>query len=221
MKMTTKELKELHEWSNALEQLAQMSKTVEKSLSEVKRIDGLMDGLMTSIKYVNLDEKCAYEKLESHFKEQIEKARLPLLGRVWVSKGTESRFVTKEVANELLQQGFVYGRPFQKRIKGKKYLYNGEYLTIPEISEMCKIDKTILFARIRLGWSIEKATTTSKIAKDDKKGKYLYNGEYLNLTYISKKVGIERELLRSRLRCGYSLEEAINFNPKRKVLKNG
>ena len=74
MKMTTKEFKELHEWSNALEQLAQMSKTVEKSLSEVKRIDGLMDGLMTSIKYVNLDEKCAYEKLESHFKEQIEKA---------------------------------------------------------------------------------------------------------------------------------------------------
>lgn len=74
MKMTTKEFKELHEWSNALEQLAQMSKTVGKSFSEVKRIDGLMDGLMTSIEYENLNEKCAYEKLEIHFKEQIEKA---------------------------------------------------------------------------------------------------------------------------------------------------
>lgn len=70
MKITTKEFKELHEWSNALEQLAQMSKTVDKSLSEVKKIDGLM----TSIKYENLNEKCAYEKLEIHFKEQIEKA---------------------------------------------------------------------------------------------------------------------------------------------------
>lgn len=74
MKITTKEFKELHEWSNALEQLAQMSKTVGKSLSEVKRIDGLMDGLMTSIEYGNLDKKCTYEKLENHFKEQIEKA---------------------------------------------------------------------------------------------------------------------------------------------------
>lgn len=72
--MTTKEFKELYEWNNALEQLAQMSKTVGKSLSEVKRIDGLMDGLMTSIEYGNLDKKCTYEKLENHFKEQIEKA---------------------------------------------------------------------------------------------------------------------------------------------------
>ena len=70
MKLTTKEFKELHEWSNAFEELAQMSKTVGKSLSEVKKIDGLM----TNIEYKNLDEKCAYEKLESHFKEQIEKA---------------------------------------------------------------------------------------------------------------------------------------------------
>ena len=70
MKLTTKELKELYEWSNAFEELVQMSKSVEKSLEEVKKIDGLMSGL----EYENLDEKCAYEKLESHFKEQIEKA---------------------------------------------------------------------------------------------------------------------------------------------------
>ena len=70
MKLTTKEFKELHEWSNALEQLAQMSKTVEKYLEEVKKIDGLMTGL----EYENLDKKCAYEQIESHFKEQIEKA---------------------------------------------------------------------------------------------------------------------------------------------------
>lgn len=70
MKLTTKEFKELHEWSNAFEELVKMSKTVEKSLEEVKKIDGLMSGL----EYENLDEKCAYEKLESHFKEKIENA---------------------------------------------------------------------------------------------------------------------------------------------------
>lgn len=83
MKITTKEFKELHEWSNALEQLAQMSKTVEKSLSEVKKIDGLM----TSIEYGNLDEKCAYEKLEIHFKEQIEKAEY-MLGIINILKNS-------------------------------------------------------------------------------------------------------------------------------------
>lgn len=142
-------------------------------------------------------------------KEHINKKIESQLGRVWVCKGEESRFVSKEMAEELLKDGYVIGRPFFKRIKGAKHQYNGGFYTVPQIAEMCGIDKSIIFARIRQGWSIEQATVTPKIAKDDKKGKHLYNGEYLNLTYISKLVGIDYEILRSRLRRGMSLDEAI------------
>ena len=141
--------------------------------------------------------------------EHIEKARQKKLGRVWVSKGNESRFVSKETADKLLQNGFVLGRPFQNRNKGKKYKYNGGFYTIPEISKMCGIAKSMLFSRIRMGWDIEKATKTKKIEKNDKKGKFLYKNEYLTLTYISKLVNISYETLRSRIRQGYTLEEAI------------
>lgn len=130
-------------------------------------------------------------------------------GKVWVYKDKDSRFVTQEVAEQLVKEGFSFGRPFQKRVKGKKYYYNGALYTLPQIAEMCHISKTILFARMRNGWSLDEATITPPIPKDDKKGKHLYNGEYLNLTYISKLVGIEYEVLRSRLRRGLSLDEAI------------
>ena len=128
-------------------------------------------------------------------------------GKVWVNNGADSRFVTASEADKLISLGYVYGRPFKNRIKGKKYLYNGEFYTIPQISKICNIDKHILSERIRLGWDIEKATTTPKT--DNKYGKYLYNGEYLSLTYISKLVNIDYETLRSRMRRGLSLEEAI------------
>ena len=163
-----------------------------------------------------LKGKPSHWKGKKQSKEQIEKTVQRNLGRVWVSKDNESRFVTKEIAENLLKDGFVLGRPFQKRIKGKKYEYNGDFYTIPEISEMCGIDKTVLFSRIRNGWDIKKATETEKIEKTDKSGKHLYNGEYLNLTYISKLVNIPYETLRGRLRNGYSLEQAI-----KKGIKNG
>lgn len=142
---------------------------------------------------------------EEHINKKIESQ----LGRVWVYKGNNSRFVSNETAQQLLGEGYIIGRPFQKRVKGKKHEYNGGFYTIPQIAQMCGIDKSIIFGRIRRGWSIEQATATRKIAKDDKKGKHLYNGEYLNLTYISKLVGIDYEILRSRLRRGMSLDEAI------------
>lgn len=165
--------------------------------------------------------KTSLLKGKKQTKEHIKKRTDCQYGKIWVNNGVDSKFVTKDKAEELLSLGYVYGRPFQKRIKGKKYNYNGGFYTIPQISEMCHIDKHILSERIRNGWSIEKATTTPKIEKDDKKGKYFYNGQYLNLTYISKLVGIDREVLRSRMRSGCSLQQAIDFKSKRKVIKNG
>lgn len=154
--------------------------------------------------------KPSHLKGSKQTQEHIQKRICGQIGKVWVSKGTDSKFVTKEDAETLLQKGYNYGRPFQKRIKGKKYEYNGELYTIPQIAEMCGISKEIIFGRIRNGWSIEEAITTEKIEKNDKRGKHFYNGEYLNLTYISKLVNIDYEILRSRLRRGMNLEEAIS-----------
>lgn len=164
--------------------------------------------------------KISHLKGKKQSTEHIQKRIECQKGRIWINNGKEEKFTTPKKAKELLNSGFLYGRLFKKRIKGKKYNYNGSFYTISQIAEMCHIDKSILFERIRNGWTIEKATTTNKIPKNDKKGKYFFNGEYLNLMYISKLVDIEYEVLRSRIRRGYSLEEAIEFKPKRKVLKN-
>lgn len=147
--------------------------------------------------------------------EHIQKRTDCQNGKIWINNGIEENFITPIEAKELLNNGFVYGRLFKKRVKGKKYNYNGGLYTIPQIAEMCGIDKTILFGRIRNGWTIEKATTTNKIPKSDKKGKHFFNGEYLNLTYISKLVGIDYEVLRSRIRRGYTLENAIKKGSKK------
>lgn len=143
-------------------------------------------------------------------KEHTEKITKSKLGKIWVSKGEDSRFVTIEVAEKLLEDGFIKGRPFKKRVKGKKYEYNGKLCTIPQIADLCGISKTVLQSRIRLGWSLEKATTTPLIDKKDNKGKYLYKGEYLNLKAISRIENIDYEVLRSRLRRGMNLEQAIS-----------
>lgn len=147
--------------------------------------------------------------------EHIQKRTNCQNGKIWINNGVEEHFTTPIEAKEFLNNGFVYGRLFKKRVKGKKYNYNGGFYTIPQISEMCHIDKHILSERIRNGWTIEKATTTNKIPKNDKKGKHFFNGEYLNLTYISKLVGIDYEVLRSRIRRGYTLENAINKGDKK------
>lgn len=141
--------------------------------------------------------------------EHIQKRTSGQFGKVWVRKGTEGRFVSKEEAKTLLLKGYKYGRPFQKRIKGEKYEYNGRICTIPQIASICKIDKTIIYSRLRKGWTLEEATSVPITSPQTNSGKYLYNGEYLKLTYISKLVDIDYEILRSRLRRGMSLNEAI------------
>ena len=92
---------------------------------------------------------------EEHSRKRTEQQ----IGKVWVNNGKESKFVTKEIANELLQNGFCIGRPFFNRVKGKKYYYNGNLYTISQISNMCGIERATLSYRINAGWSIERATT--------------------------------------------------------------
>lgn len=142
--------------------------------------------------------------------EHIEKARLKKIGRIWVTKGKESRFVSSEVAKSLLKDGFVLGRPFQKRIKGKKYEYNGGIYTLPQISEMCGIKVFTLRDRLNKGMTLESAINQPVTEVYGNGGKYFYKGGFFKLTYIAKDIGVEYEKLRSQLRKGLSIEQSIS-----------
>lgn len=165
--------------------------------------------------------KPSHLKGKQQTQEHIQKRICGQVGKVWVSKGTDSKFVTKEEAETLLPQGYNYGRPFQKRIKGKKYEYNGGSYTIPQIASICKIDKAVINSRLRKGWTLEKATSVPITSPQTNSGKYLYKGEYLKLTYISQLVNIDYEKLRGRLRKGMTLEEAISIDKKGSVNDGG
>lgn len=104
--------------------------------------------------------KPSHLKGKTQTKEHIKKRTDCQNGKVWVNNGNNSKFVTQDEAQQLVSMGYVYGRPFFKRTKGRKYQYNGKLLTIPQISELCGINKFALQQRIRSGWCLEKATTT-------------------------------------------------------------
>ena len=92
-------------------------------------------------------------------KEHAKKRTEIQIGKVWVNDGTSSRFVTREESEILLNQGFKIGRNYFTR-NTKKYEYNGEKCSLCEISRICGIDRSVLFYRLKRGWSMERATTT-------------------------------------------------------------
>lgn len=104
--------------------------------------------------------KPSHWKGKKQTKEHAEKRTKNQIGKVWVNNGVQSKFVTKENAEKLKSQGYDLGRPFFNRIKGKKYLYNGEMYTISQISKMCGIGRCVLIYRLNSGWGMEKATST-------------------------------------------------------------
>ena len=157
-----------------------------------------------------LKGRTSHWKGKTQTAEHIEKARQKKIGRVWVHNESDSRFVTKEEADILLNNGFVFGRPFQNRIKGKKYEYKGNFYTLPQISEMSGVKVFTLRNRLNSGMTIEQATTAPITETYGKGGKFFYNGEFVKMTYIAKSTGIEYEKLRSQLRKGLSIEEAIS-----------
>lgn len=104
--------------------------------------------------------KASHWKGKKQTQDHIKKRTSCQYGRVWVNNGIDSRFVTEADAQKLINQGFVMGRPFFKRVKGKKYLYKGEMYTISQISQMCGIGRCVLIYRLNNGWDMEKSTTT-------------------------------------------------------------
>lgn len=129
-----------------------------KKLSESHK--GLKHSLETRQKFSIMRKgKPSHWRGKKQTLEHSKKRAEQQIGKVWVNNGKESRFVTKEDAEKLLNDGYRMGRPFFKRVKGKKYNYKDGFYTISQISNMCGIKKEVLSYRLRSGWSIDKATT--------------------------------------------------------------
>lgn len=91
-------------------------------------------------------------------KEHSEKRIKQQFGKVWLNNGIVNKFVTKEESEILFTQGFNAGRIYFTRNTGK-YEYNGEKCSLCEIARRCGIDRSVLFYRLKSGWTMEDATT--------------------------------------------------------------
>ena len=103
--------------------------------------------------------KPSHWKGKKQTKEHSEKRIKQQFGKVWVNNGVINKFVTKEESKILLTQGFNFGRTYFTRNTGK-YEYNGKKYSLCEIARICGINRSVIFERLKLGWSMEKATNT-------------------------------------------------------------
>lgn len=93
--------------------------------------------------------------------------------------------------------------------------HDGKRLTMQQWSEETGIPYDRLHARYRYGWSVEDILRTEKggYTKDrklsDKQTILTFEGETLNLSQWSRRLGIDYEVLRSRHRYGWSTERIL------------
>ena len=90
--------------------------------------------------------------------------------------------------------------------------YKGKIKNILEISKETGLEKSTIRTRIIRG----KGLYDPYVEKKDPK--YLYKGEELTLGEISKKYNIDVKFLRTRMKLGWSIDEAMSL-PKQKMRK--
>ena len=108
----------------------------------------------------------------------------------------------------------------KSRYTGKKYEYNGEELTLIQISKKYGIEYGVLKGRIKLGWNVAECIENRNI-KNRKKKSYLYeyNGEYYTIPELSEKFGLSQTMLRQRLMSGMNLNDAITLPHAKDTVK--
>lgn len=83
--------------------------------------------------------------------------------------------------------------------------YNGEKLTLTEISRKYNINANTLFSRIESGWSIDKA-----INKEIKQAKEIrYKNENIKITELASRFNMTYNQLFKRLADGWEIEKAL------------
>lgn len=98
----------------------------------------------------------------------------------------------------------------------RTYIYNNQTFTsIKALSQYTGVHEKTITARLRKGMSVEEACNPKKLS-----GKYyLENGEEKLLTQICREQAKDINLVRNRLKYGYTLNQALN-KPK-KIARQG
>ena len=101
-------------------------------------------------------------------------------------------------------------------MRGSKYELNGKvFYSIRELSNYYGVHEKTITARLRKGMSVEEACKT----KDLRCTYYTEHNESNSIAQICRENNKNEELVRNRLKYGYSLNDALN-KPK-KVSKQG
>lgn len=106
-------------------------------------------------------------------------------------------------------------KPVPKRKKYPSVLsYNGFTGTLAEWSLVIGIDVKTLRARMQRGWSVEQTLTTpldTRTSPRHRPSSYSYGGkEYPTLKSLCEEVGVSYRLVQSRLKLGWSIEDAVS-----------
>lgn len=93
-----------------------------------------------------------------------------------------------------------------------KYEYNGQEMTLREISELTGVSLPLLQARVQQnGWSVEDA-----ISRQPRQfPKYEYKGKSLTIAEWSRVSGIPERRIQSRLSHGWSIKDALSRRRKK------
>lgn len=103
----------------------------------------------------------------------------------------------------------------KSRTEAKTYMFNGETHTLSELSKISGIGDNIIRARIKAGWSVEKAVSEKEIAKNVAlKSYYIYKDKRLTIAEIAKISEMDEKLVRKRIHLGWDIEKIINTKPK-------
>ena len=95
--------------------------------------------------------------------------------------------------------------------------YRGKKLTISQWARKLNIGRAVIQQRLKHGWSV----TETLSRKVDKMGtvpkQHSYDGRSLTLRQWAKEIGVHTDTLQSRLKRGYTIEQAL-LKPKKQHL---
>lgn len=94
---------------------------------------------------------------------------------------------------------------FSTKEYGKIY-YDGQFMTIKEMSEKYHLNKHTVQSRLRCGIPLDRKLRVHQHVLE-------YKGEKYTFEQLSKKFNIDIDTLRARVRSGLSIDEAIHFVP--------
>lgn len=94
--------------------------------------------------------------------------------------------------------------------------HDGKSLTLAEWASQRKLTQEAILARLKIGWSVADAIDTPKGKRRKRKvqrtreaSKLSYNGESLTIKEWSERAGFSKDLIRGRLRSGWSIQDAL------------